>query len=330
MLLTISVENAGRRLDKFLFSYLNAAPVSFVYKMLRKKRIKLNASRAHGNETLAEGDVLRFYLADDTIKGFRKDVFAREAKPMPEIVFEDENLLIANKPAGLASHGGMEGKSDHLLARLLFYVQEKGEYPPDADFAPGICNRLDINTSGLIVCGKNLKTLQTFNAMFRERKIKKEYLTIVEGIAGYVDETKILENFFAKDENARMAKIKKNPANASANEERGLHGKKGIKAMANNSLEVITKYTVLATSKTHSYLLVEPITGRFHQIRAHLAYAGFPLAGDKKYGGKPTQYARNQLLHCHRLIAHELELNLQAPPPENFARCIKDWFGGIF
>ena len=310
MQLLICNKNAGRRLDKFLFSFLNNAPHSFVYKMLRKKRIRLNTNRALGSEMLSEGDVLRFYLSNETIRSFRKDVFVPSAKPMPYIVYEDDNLLIASKPAGLTTQGGMEGKSDHLLARLLFYLQEKGDYPPDADFTPGIVNRLDINTSGLVVCGKNLRTLQKFNALFKERKIKKEYLTVVEGFAGYINENKKFSAFFQKDGHARIAKIAKVPTFGST--------------------EIVTEYSVIATTNTHSYLSVRPITGRFHQIRAHLAFIGHPLAGDKKYGGKPTKYARNQLLHCHRLSAdYKGGLVWEAPLPENFVMCIEDWFTGV-
>ena len=307
MQITIHAENAGRRLDKYLFNFLNNAPHSFIFKMLRKKRIKLNANRALGSEMLSEGDVLRFYLSEETIKSFRKDIFVPAAKPMPDIVYEDVNLLAVNKPAGLPSQGGMDSKGDSLLARLLFYLQEKGDYPPDADFAPGICNRLDVNTSGIVVCGKNLKTLQELNAMFRERKIKKEYLAVVEGIPGHVNENKMISAFFQKEFHARTAKITKEPSCGTA--------------------EIITYYTVIATNSTHSLLLVEPLTGRFHQIRAHLAFIGHPLAGDNKYGGKPIKYARNQLLHCLRISTDYMtDMSFEAPLPDNFNRCLKDWF----
>ena len=338
MQIIIQAENAGRRLDKYLFSFLNNAPHSYVYKMLRKKRIKLNANRALGSEMLNEGDVLRFYLSDETIRNFRKNVFVQSAKPMPGIVYEDENLLIVNKPAGLASQGGMEGKNDHLLARLLFYLKEKGDYPPDADFTPGIVNRLDINTSGLVVCGKNLRTLQEFNSMFKERRIKKEYLTVVEGLAGRVGESKVLRGFYVKDKKTRMAKILPSSEVICHSKTRfvSLEEHKGnvigrVSPAPAESVykkqEIITKYTVLATNSSHSYLLAEPITGRFHQIRAHLAFIGHPMAGDKKYGGKPTKYARNQLLHCHRLITdYKGGMVWEAILPEYFTDCIQSWF----
>ena len=303
MQIIIHAKNSGRRLDKYLFSFLNNAPHSFVYKMLRKKRIKLNSKRALGSEIISEGDVLSFYIAEETLDSLRKDIFVPVAKPTPDIIFEDENFVFVNKPAGLASQGGMEGKNDHLLAHLLYYLQSKGDYPPGADFTPALINRLDINTSGLVLCGKNLKSLQTFGAMLKEQKIKKEYLAVVEGYVKVI-EKKVLKNYYSKDKKNRTAKIVEN----------------------GSTQEIITKYTALASNKTHSLLLVEPITGRFHQIRAHLAYAGHPIAGDKKYGGKPTKYAKHQLLHSYSFTIPGFDKTWLAPPPGYFMKCVKDLF----
>ena len=304
MELVVRTDNAGRRLDRFLFAYMNSASHSFVYKMLRKKRIKLNDKRAGGGEILAVGDRLRFYISSDTIGGFRKEVHVDEAKPMPEIIYEDSDVLVVNKPAGLVSMGGMEGKIDHLLARLLFYLQKKGDYPPDADFTPGICNRLDVNTSGLVVCGKNLKTLQKFNALFKDRKIAKEYAAIVDGTAGAVGETRILRGFIEKDKKARIAKISQ--------------------LKSGSSQEAITKFTVLASGRAHSLLSVEPVTGRFHQIRAHLSSIGHPLHGDKKYGSKGGQWPL--LLHCRCLTVDGGD-SWEAPMPKIFEERVSELFG---
>ena len=146
--------------------------------------------------------------------------------------------------------------------------------------------------------------------MFKNRAINKEYLAIVEGIAGNAGETKTLENYHEKDGKTRIAKIME-PKTAT-------------------STQIITKYTVTASNKTHSLLRVEPITGRFHQIRAHLSFAGFPLAGDIKYGGKPidAKYGKNLLLHCHRLsAAYKGGMAWTAPVPENFIKYINTCFG---
>ena len=305
MTLTITPENAGRRLDKFLFAYFNNAPHSFIYKMLRKKRIKLNGARAEGSELLQTGDELRFYLSEETIKSCRKPRIFAAAKPLTDIIFEDENILVVNKPAGLPSQGGMENQ-DHLLARVLFYLQEKGN--SFADFSPAICNRLDVNTSGLVICGKNLRALQTINAMFANREIDKEYTAIAHGNMGKVGDSRTLEGIYKRDPQTNTATI--------------THG--------TGEPQAITAYTILATAKNYTLLSVKPITGRSHQIRAHLASIGHPLAGDKKYGGKSTPYAPAQLLHCRKLEITKKPFSKsskwEAPLPEGLQKCLREWF----
>ncbi|MCL2225283.1 MAG: RluA family pseudouridine synthase [Defluviitaleaceae bacterium] len=298
MIIKITNENANRRLDKFLFAYLNNAPHSFVYKMLRKKRIKLNGKRAEGNELLQAGDELRFFLSEETLAGCRKARIFATAKPLTGIIFEDENLLVVDKPVGLPSQGGMKS-GDHLLARVLFYLQETGAISPTADFTPALCNRLDVNTSGLVVCGKNLHALQKMNALFAGREVKKEYLAIVHGIAGKVGESKTLTDFYRKDEKTNTAYVLPHSSSPQG------------------GAEIITEFTVLDVSEKYSLLSVSPVTGRSHQIRVHLAHIGFPLIGDKKYGGKQTRTAPAQLLHCFK-ITLPCGTSWEAPPPKAF------------
>ncbi|MDR0273489.1 MAG: RluA family pseudouridine synthase [Clostridiales bacterium] len=298
MILKIEPENAGRRLDKFLFSYLNNAPHSFIYKILRKKQIKLNGAKVKGSELLQAGDELRFFLSDETIEGCRKEIAFEKAEPLTGIIFEDENILVVNKPAGLPSQGGMK-KADHLLARILFYLQKND---------CGICNRLDVNTSGLVVCGKNPAALKKINSSFANREVKKEYLAVVCGIAGEKNTTHTLEGFYHKNE-------KTNTATVIA----------GRNPHAVTNKPVITVYTVLAVSKKYSLISVSPITGRSHQIRAHLASVGHPLSGDKKYGGSATSFATAQLLHCLKLSIPEFG-TFTAPLPKGFEECIQKNF----
>jgi len=253
--LIITAADANRRLDKFLFQYLNNAPHSFIYKMLRKKRIKLNGSRAEGSEILAAGDELKFYIAPETIAGFRKAREIEKAAPLTGIVFEDEDFLVVNKPTGLPSHGGMDGhktaashfsvgwkiqptefefladKNDHLLARVLYYLRESGAYATDATFTPALCNRLDVNTSGLVVCGKNLHALQEMNALFASGGVEKEYLAIVDGVPSV--ESCVLEDFYEKDTSKNIARVVKHETDT----------------------KIITEYSVLAISKNkkHSF-----------------------------------------------------------------------------
>jgi len=302
----ITAANTNRRLDKFLFQYLNAAPENFIYKMLRKKNITLNDVKAKGSEQLKAGDVLTLYLADETIAKFRKARDIAEARPLTGIVYEDTNLLIVNKPQGLPSHGGMNKKDDHLLARVLFYLQESGSYDPSDTFVPALCNRLDVNTSGLVVCGKTLHSLQDMNLLFANQGLDKDYVTVVEGELGRVGKSRVLRGYYLKESKTNMARV----------------------VTAETNTTVTTAYTVLAIShdKKHTLVSVNPITGRSHQIRAHFAAIGYPLAGDKKYGGHSTPFGQSQLLHCRRLSIPQQDKSWEAPLPKNLQKCLDEWF----
>ena len=300
----ITAANANRRLDKFLFHYLNAAPESFVYKMLRKKNITLNSGKAKGAELLQAGDVLTLFLADETIEKFRKARDIKEARPLTGIIYEDENYLVINKPQGLPSHGGMAKKNnDHLLARVLFYLQTTGAYDPSDTFVPALCNRLDVNTSGLVVCGKTLHALQKLNDCFAKHMVDKEYLAVADGKVGDVAKTQVLRGFYKKNKTANIATIVKQKTDTP----------------------VTTAYTVkeILHGGKYTLLTVNPITGRSHQIRAHLASIGHPLAGDKKYGGSELPKGA-QLLHCHKITIGELGYEWQAPTPKAFQTFIRN------
>ncbi|MCL2603440.1 MAG: RluA family pseudouridine synthase [Defluviitaleaceae bacterium] len=315
---TIPPQDANRRLDRFLFAYLREAPHPLLYKLLRKKRVKLNGARAEGNETLNEGDTLDFYLSPETLASLRGTRNIPLAAALTGIIYEDEHLLILNKPAGLPSHGGVSMASgennDHLLARVLYYLYESGSYDPSAAFTPALCNRLDVNTSGLVVCGKTLHMLQTCAALFAGGGFDKEYLAVVEG---KLEGEATLTGEYFKDEERNTARIVIRDAH-----------------LMGSSKEAVTKYKSLATTDRHSLLLVRPVTGRSHQIRAHLASIGHPLAGDVKYGGYRTSYTPAQLLHAYRLTlsdASEAErfpapASWTAPPPHKFRRFIQECF----
>jgi len=305
-IVNISAADANRRLDKFLMQYLNEAPDNFIHKMLRKKNMKLNGVVAKGSELLNAGDELKLFLADETIAKFRKERQIAEAKPLTDIIFEDVNLLIVNKPAGIPSHGGMKDKDDHLLARVLYYLKETGAYNPSDNFVPALCNRLDVNTSGLVICGKTLHALQDMNALFANRGVEKEYLTIVDGEVGKVGRNRVLRGYYQKDNKNNVAKI----------------------VTDENDMPVTTAYTVLAVSedKKYSLLAVNPITGRSHQIRAHLSAMGHPLMGDNKYGGS-HKFA--QFLHCKRLSVPDSDKFWEAPLPQKFQKIVNTIFGGM-
>jgi len=303
----ITASDASRRLDKYLLAYFCNAPQSLVYKLLRKKRIKFNGKKATGSELLANGDVIGMYLSQDTIADLRKpssqinhdDKWLR----LLDIIFEDDNLLIVNKPTGIPSHGGMKGNKTHLLARMLGYLHSSGSYPANATFTPALCNRLDVNTSGLVICGKNYQALRAVNAAFAsEGSIEKTYIAVVEG---ELHGSKTLENHYHKNTNTNKAYITENPEYP----------------------KVITAYKSLSITSNRSLVQINPITGRSHQIRAHMASIGHPLVGDKKYGGKPDREKIGQLLHCNQItfkipiLDYPIGTTWIAEPP--------NWFGKI-
>jgi len=267
---TLTPNQANRRFDRFLLAYLGRAPQSLVYKLLRKKRIKLNGQRAHGNEVTAVGDQVIFYLASETLQGLMK-----EAGPPPrdwgpvDIIYEDEHILLANKSAGLLTHSDTPGSQDTLVDRLAYYLHEK------TDMLPSVCNRLDRNTSGLVACGKNMAAIQALHAIFASRKVDKTYLAVV---CGRLEGRGVLKGYLYKDEKANRSYIFDQPRE--------------------NAVKVHTEYECVSVGDGFSVVRIKLHTGKSHQIRAHFAALGHPLAGDVKYGGRSIGNKRGQLLHC--------------------------------
>ncbi len=275
----------GQRLDKFLFKYMKLAPKSFVYKMLRKKNIKLNCKRADGNEILNEGDLLVLYLADETVEKFTKKAEVKKAGRDFEIVYEDENIILCGKPEGLIVHPDKEHSNNTLNDQLLWYLYENGEYRPENSngFVPSICNRLDLNTSGIVTMGKNLASVRELNRGFRERLIDKYYLTVVKGV---VDKEGKVEGYHIKNEG-------------------------NIALISDKNTEgdyICTKYKPISSNGKYTLLEVKLETGKSHQIRACMEYIGHPVIGDRKYGdSNVNKYFYDnfkldrQFLHGYRL-----------------------------
>lgn len=282
----ITHSEKGQRIDKFLMKYLNLAPKSFVYKMLRKKNIKLNDKKAEGSEILNNGDNIKLFLADETIEKFTENKSVIKSGRDFEIVYEDENIIICGKPAGLIVHPDREHKTNTLNDQLLYYLSEKGEYNPETSmgFVPSICNRLDLNTSGIVTMGKNLNALQELNRGFRERLIDKYYLTIVKGV---VDKAGTVEGYHIKSDD--------NIASLSKNDNAGSY--------------VCTHYRPVNTNGEYTLLEVKLETGKSHQIRVCMQSINHPVIGDRKYGDKTVNkyfYDRfrldNQFLHSSRIV----------------------------
>lgn len=308
----ISSNEAGQRLDKLLAKYLNEAPKSFLYKMLRKKNIVLNGKKATGNEKLAVGDSVKLFLSDETIEKFSKVVIQKTSAKL-DILYEDQDVLFVNKPAGMLSQKA-EAKDVSVVEHLITYMLESGQLNEGdlRSFKPSICNRLDRNTSGLIVCGKSLAGLQKMGELFKERTLKKYYRCIV---SGEVTDTQYIKGYLVKDE-------KRNVVTVSQTE-------------LPDSQPIETEYRPVQKLRNATVLEVHLITGRTHQIRAHLASIGHPIIGDYKYGDagvneyyKKTYGLKYQLLHAYRLEMPKLSESLEqlsekvfvAPLPKQFTK----------
>ena len=320
---TISRAEAGQRLDKYLGKYLDAAPKSFLYKMLRKKNITLNGSRADGASLLKEGDVVRLYLSDETIRSFRggkkkagSPGKTSKAVPEPDVLFENDDILILNKPAGLLSQGDRSGERS-AADFLREYLLKTGAVTEETLMAyrPSPCHRLDRMTSGLLICGKTMRGQQAASEMIRERAVKKYYLALVHGPVKAAERRTAYGH---KDASRNVLEVREAPA-------------KGFETL-------ITAYEPLARAEGLTLLKVELVTGKSHQIRAHMAHLRHPLVGDKKYGAAGswpesdrTSEVRRQCLHAWQLvfpekcpIAPELAgRTFSAPLPEDFKRVLK-------
>lgn len=283
--LTISTNEAGQRLDKLLSKYLKEAPTSFIYKMLRKKNITLNGKKASGNEKLKDGDIVKLFLADETIEKFSGTEIVR-AKGNLNVIYEDEQIILINKPVGMLSQKAKESDISAVEELIGYLVNSKQMKMSELKtFHPAFCNRLDRNTSGILAGGKTLAGLQELNAFFKERTIEKYYLTIVNGV---VKEDAYIKGYLLKEEKTNKVQILKKELPGSA--------------------AIETSYHPVSSNGKVTLLEVHLITGKPHQIRAHLSSVGHPIIGDYKYGKSKINdvYKQNfklqsQLLHAYRL-----------------------------
>lgn len=302
---TIGRNQAGQRFDKFLHKYLPEAGNGFLYKMLRKKNITLNGRKAEGREILAEGDVVQSFFSEETFAKFA----GRGSAALPEtdftaayrelkgitILYEDEHIVAVNKPAGVLSQKA-ESKDLTLNEWLTGYLLASGGLTEEelATFHPSVCNRLDRNTSGIVLCGKSLAGSQALSHVFKNGTLRKFYRTICLGV---IREDLLLEGYLEKDSSTNKVTVGKRQ----------------------NADYIRTAFRPLAWTDEYTLLEAELLTGRTHQIRAHLSSIGHPVIGDGKYGNRTAnEYFRakyglkNQLLHAYRVEFPDMPEALRA------------------
>lgn len=284
-ILKINRNDAGQRLDKFLSKAVKGLPMSLMYKYIRTKKIKRNRARTHPEEILCEGDELELFIRDEFFDSPEKDgdAFFR-IRPKLEIVYEDSHILLLNKRPGVLVHEDASAGENTLLLHLQAYLAQKGEYRPEEEqsFAPALCNRIDRNTGGIVIAAKTAEGLREMNEKIRNDELSKCYLCAVHGKMPKRQET--LHGWLKKDSASNTVAVSD--------------------AQRPGYKEIITKYRVLAEKNDMSLLEVELVTGRTHQIRAHLAHIGHPLVGDGKYGVNRDDKRRGykfQALYAYRL-----------------------------
>lgn len=319
--LQVTANEAGQRLDKLLAKFLNQAPKSFLYKMMRKKNIVLNGKKCTGNEKLKQGDSIKLFFSDETIEKFSAGTYVTPKKEkinMLPIIYEDEQVLLMNKPVGVLSQKAKD--SDVSAVEILInYLIETNQLSKEQfrTFHPSICNRLDRNTSGILVAGKTLPALQEMNRFFKERTIAKYYRCLVKGRV--IKNEDYIKGYLVKDQKTNKVSI--------------------TKKKTEEGVPIETEYCVIQSNDEVSLLEVHLITGKTHQIRAHLASIGHPIIGDYKYGDKQInemyrqEYGlKSQLLHAYRLempssdgsLAYLNDKKFVAELPDKFIKICKD------
>ena len=305
---TINTNDSGQRIDKFLSKAMPELPKSMMYRLFRRKDIKLNGKRCEISAILSEGDTVRVYVKDDVSAVKTKDMTFKQASDELRIVYEDDNILVVFKPIGVDSHSNSTSSADTLIDRVKKYLWKKGEFIPEEErtFAPALCSRLDRNTAGLITAAKNAAALREINSAIQSGALHKIYRCVT--VSAPPERESAATAYHRKDDDRNIVRISDTPA-------------EGFR-------EIRTGWRTVA-EKNGLYLLeVTLYTGRTHQIRAHLAHLGAPLLGDGKYGD--IRANKRYGVFRQQLCAYALEFSLPessslaylnskritAPPPD--------------
>ena len=260
---TVTKNDAGLRLDKFIVKVCPTLPSSLMFKYIRTKRIKINGKRGEISTRLNVGDVVSAYINDEFFVEVKPKYSFLTAPAAVDVVYEDENILLVDKKQGVLVHPDKNEYTNTLIDRIQHYLYKKGEYDPanENSFAPALANRIDRNTGGIVIAAKNAESLRILCDKIKYREMDKRYLAVVHGVPKKKSDT--LEGFLEKNENKNQVYLKTNKTDAA----------KTIK----------TKYRVLESKNNLSLVEIELLTGRTHQIRAHMASIGHPLLGEGKY-----------------------------------------------
>ncbi len=310
----IKKNESDQRIDKFLRKYMPKAPLSLIYRLLRKKQVKVNAKKVYNHYVLREGDIVQLYIREENIREFTQTKMIKAVEKNFSIIYEDSNLLLVDKPQGLLVHSDRNENQNTLIDQVIRYLYEKGEYDPTTEktFIPACVNRLDRNTSGLVLIGKNHQGLQSLNKMMRERWIRRYYLALVKGSVIQEGELK-----------GRLIKDDKNKARI-------------VKSNESFGKAIHTIYKPIQYNPHWSLLEIEIVTGRPHQIRLHLSDIGHPIIGDYKYGdfaineGFQKKFGlKYQLLHAYKIFFENTTENISYLRGRTFYSSLPPFFNQV-